>query len=68
MNNFITRTEYLKQLQIQKYYVLKFSLYYASGWLKKNIDIYIESLDKEIKTYQESIEKSKLRQERFEIL
>lgn len=66
---FVSRLDYLKQLNIQKYYALKFSINFASSWLKPDIDRYIEALNQEIELYRSSIEKDKnYKQERLEIL
>lgn len=47
-----TIKEYIKQLNIQKYYLVKFSLNYASGWLRQDVTKLIKAIDNELILYQ----------------
>lgn len=54
----LSRTEYLKKLKIQRYYLEKYCINYASTNLKNAISQLIDIMDKEIALYENSIKKS----------
>lgn len=58
----LSRSEYLKHLKIQRYYLQKYCINYASTSLKGYIKQLLDVMDAEIILYELSIKKS---QERF---
>lgn len=54
----LSRAEYLKKLKIQRYYLEKYCINYASTNLKNAISQLIDIMDKEIALYENSIKKS----------
>ncbi len=58
----LSRSEYLKKLKIERYYLQKYCINYASSNLKNAISQLLLIMDNEIKLYEDSIKKS---QERF---
>lgn len=61
--DYISKKEYLKQLKIQRYYLSKLSLNYASGWLKVDIERFINSIDSEISLIESIIKKNSKKQQ-----
>ena len=63
------KKEYLKQLHLQHYYLTKFCINYASGWLKKDIIQCIKAIDDEIVLYKNSFENEKRKyvQQKFDL-
>ncbi len=61
--DYISKKEYLKQLKIQRYYLFKFSLNYASGWLKVDIERFINSIDSEISLIESIMKKNSKNQQ-----
>lgn len=62
-----TYKEYLKQLHLQKYYLQKFSINYASTWLKEDIKNMITAIDKEIDFYNQEILKYRIKHQQLSL-
>ena len=66
--HFISSGEYLKQLSIQRYYLIKFINNYASVYMKSVCNDYLYHLDNEIERIKDiaDYQKSKYQQERLD--
>lgn len=54
-------TNYIKDLKIQHYYLKKFYYNSCSEWLKMDIELCLNAIEKEIKSYEILIEKQKFK-------
>ena len=66
--HFVSSGEYLKQLSIQRYYLIKFINNYASVYMKSVCNDYLYHLDNEIERIKEVVnsQKNKYKQERLD--